>query len=121
MERSDRKASPPNKEPTHHKRWLGDYTDKIASISCTVGVLAGVIGLFLSWRGIITLQSAVKPYWVVMAFLLSFFVVAHLRQPESPIEIRGLGFVLKGNAGRTVLWIICFLVIVGAMHLAGLL
>jgi hypothetical protein len=121
MEKSRHKSAPADEGPT--KRWWGDNTDRIALITLSSALFIGVIVYLLYWLGIVAspLQAITKLYLVVLAFLLSFFIVAHLRQPEAPVEIRGLGFSLKGSAGRTILWILCFLVIVGAMHIAGLL
>ena len=51
------------------------------------------------------------------AAVTSFIVVALFKQSEQPVEFQGLGFSFKGPAGEIVLWIGCFLAIVGAIKL----
>ena len=51
------------------------------------------------------------------AAITAFIVVAILRQSEQPVEFEGLGFRFRGPAGEIVLWIGCFLAIVGAIRL----
>lgn len=51
------------------------------------------------------------------AFVAAFIVVSLFRQNEQPLEVEGLGFKLKGAAGEVVLWVLCFMVIVGAIRL----
>jgi hypothetical protein len=47
----------------------------------------------------------------------AFVLVVFLRQTEGPIEFEGLGFKLKGAAGQILMWVICFLAMVGAIKL----
>jgi hypothetical protein len=51
------------------------------------------------------------------AFIASFVVVALFRQGEKPLEFDGFGLRLKGAAGEIVLWILCFIAIIGAIAL----
>jgi hypothetical protein len=51
------------------------------------------------------------------AFIAAFVVVALFRQGETPLEFEGFGLKLKGAAGEIVLWILCFVAIVGAIAL----
>ena len=51
------------------------------------------------------------------AGLAAFVVVALFRQSEGVIEFEVSGLKLKGAAGQIVLWVLCFLAIVGAIAL----
>lgn len=54
---------------------------------------------------------------VAIAAISAFSVVAVLDViARDPLEIRVLGFELKGAAGPVVLWVVCFLVIVLGGH-----
>jgi hypothetical protein len=48
---------------------------------------------------------------------LSFILVVILRQTTGPIEFEGLGFKFKGASGEVVMWVACFLPMVGAIKL----
>ena len=41
----------------------------------------------------------------------AFVIVSLFRQHEDPIEIKGLGFEIRGAAGPVVLWVLVFLTI----------
>jgi hypothetical protein len=48
---------------------------------------------------------------------VSFILVVFLRQIQGPIEIEGWGFKFTGAAGSLVIWLVCFLALVGAIKL----
>ena len=53
-----------------------------------------------------------------MAAIAAFVLVAFLRQRSGEgLEFKGLGFHFKGPSGEVVLWILCFITIVGAIKL----
>ena len=47
----------------------------------------------------------------------AFFIVALFRQGAGPLEFEGVGFKFKGSAGEVVMWIFCFLSIIGSIKL----
>jgi hypothetical protein len=49
------------------------------------------------------------------AAIAAFVIVVFLRQASGPIEFEGFGFKFRGASGQVVLWIGCFLTIVGAI------
>ncbi len=51
------------------------------------------------------------------AAAVAFVIVVFLRQTEGPIEFEGLGFKVKGAAGQVLMWVICFLALIGAIKL----
>ncbi len=52
-----------------------------------------------------------------LAAALAALVVLILRHTEGPIKFRGLGFEFEGASGQVILWVICFLAVVGAIRL----
>jgi|SRR5215218_11139538 len=68
------------------------------------------------WVGI-----GVKNFRVVvglpLAAIFAFIIVAFLRQSGDSIEFEGLGFKFKGATGPVILWLLCFIVIAGAIKL----
>ncbi|MBG19437.1 MAG: hypothetical protein CML31_05645 [Rhizobiales bacterium] len=51
------------------------------------------------------------------AAITSFIVVTLFRQTEGAVEFEAFGVKLKGSAGQTILWVICFLSIAAAIAL----
>jgi hypothetical protein len=51
------------------------------------------------------------------ASIAAFIVVALFKQSETAIEFKAIGIKLKGAAGEIVLWLVCFVAIVGAIAL----
>jgi hypothetical protein len=51
------------------------------------------------------------------AAIASLCVVLILEGTAGPIEFEGLGFKFKGASGPIIFWIICFLVITGAIRI----
>jgi hypothetical protein len=51
------------------------------------------------------------------ASIAAFIVVALFKQSETAIEFEAVGVKLKGAAGEIILWLICFIVIVGAISI----
>lgn len=51
--------------------------------------------------------------------LAAFIVVALFRQPSEPMEFSAIGLQFKGSAGEVVLWVLCFIAMVGAVKLLG--
>jgi hypothetical protein len=99
--------------------WLGDHVDQIAVILLAIVVISAFVMWFL---GAFREPVFARLFMILLAATASFFIVANLRQPpESSIAISGLGFKISGNAGRPILWILCFCAIVIAMHIAGIL
>ena len=45
------------------------------------------------------------------------FIILIFKISEGPIEFSGLGFQFKGASGQVVLWVFCFLAIVGSIKL----
>ena len=46
----------------------------------------------------------------------AFIIVTLFRVSDGPIEMKGLGVEFKGASGPVILWILCFLAIVYAIH-----
>ena len=51
------------------------------------------------------------------AAFASTFIILILKITEGPIEFSGLGFNFKGASGQVVLWVFCYLAIVGSIKL----
>ncbi|MBY3382191.1 hypothetical protein [Rhizobium laguerreae] len=48
---------------------------------------------------------------------ISFLVVAYFRQLSGPVEFEAFGLKFKGTGGPTILWVVCFLAMAGAVKL----
>ena len=87
--------------------------------------LSGVFGLTLlvgfaffgDWQpDIIKLQFAAI-IGLPMAAVAAFVIVAFFDQAEAPLEFEVPGLKFKGSSGQILLWVVCFLAIVGAIKL----
>jgi hypothetical protein len=47
----------------------------------------------------------------------AYVIVVLLRQADGPIEFEALGLKLKGAAGQVLMWILCFMTFVSAIHI----
>jgi hypothetical protein len=63
------------------------------------------------------MDHAVVIYGLPIAALVSFFVVALLRQATGPIAFKGGGLEFSGASGQVVLWVFCFIGIALMMKL----
>lgn len=70
-----------------------------------------------SWLVELTHQHFAALLCVPMAALMAMCVVILLRFTAGPIEFKVPGFEFKGASGQVVLWVMCFLAIVGAIKL----
>lgn len=52
-----------------------------------------------------------------LAATAAFVVVSVFSQTEGPIRFKGLGFEFEGGAGPVILWVVCFLSVVGAIRM----
>ena len=53
--------------------------------------------------------------FIPLSVFLALFIVLLLRFTTGPIEFEGLGFKFRGASGPVVLWIFCFLAIIGGI------
>lgn len=66
--------------------------------------------VLLNWKAILG---------VPFSCMGAFVVVTMFKQGAEPLEFEGLGFKFRGSAGEVVLWALCFLVLISAIHLLG--
>lgn len=65
----------------------------------------------------VVLENFAASVGLPAAAAAALFIVLLLRITSGPIEFQGLGFRFKGAGGPIILWVICFLAIVGAIKL----
>ena len=75
-----------------------------------------------TWRHQELLEEVAKSHFLFfmggpMAAVSATLVIAGFQTTAGEIEFKGLGFEFKGASGPTVLWICCFLAIVGGERL----
>jgi hypothetical protein len=96
-------------------------TSMALALTANLGLLALLWGLWVNRH-----DPLLAPLWLnnlpviiglPCAAIAAFTVVAILRQRERPLDFEGLGFKFRGPSGEIVLWIGCFLAIVGAIWL----
>ena len=86
-------------------------------------VIAGVYAYLIFGSGINAqfMDLYKKNFLVIiglpLASMASLFLVLILEYSKGPIEFEGLGFKFKGASGPLIMWVICFLAIVGAFKL----
>jgi hypothetical protein len=98
---------------------------RVTTLVLAVVAVAGLSGLiwafWISRYDPVLTQVVVSNFAAIvglpLAAVTAFIVVAILRQSEQPLEFEGLGFKFRGPAGEIVLWVGCFLAIVGAIRL----
>lgn len=90
-------------------------------------ILIGFVAFFLAFFGYL-LHSIVTQGWIldkiqqhfvatiIMTFsaLAALFIVLLLQYSTGTIEFEAIGFKFRGASGPVVLWVLCFLAMVGA-------
>jgi len=96
-------------------------TTLVLAVFAVVGLAILIWSLWANRYDPVLTQLVLSNFAVIVglpfAAIAAFIVVAILRQSEQPVEFQGLGFRFRGPAGEIVLWIGCFLAIVGAIWL----
>jgi hypothetical protein len=86
----------------------------------TVFALAFVVGVLLTmfFDGRVyrqALQNLPVALGIPCSVLVSLCLVIFVKTTSGPIELKGLGFELKGASGPLALWVVCFLAMIIAI------
>ncbi len=103
-----------DKNPKHAVSVLLLIAVPILGISILVGLM--VFCPPEEWVAIIRNHFA-STVGLSLAALAAAFIVIGLRQSSGPIKFEGFGVKFEGSSGEVILWIICFLSIVGSIRL----
>jgi hypothetical protein len=60
-------------------------------------------------------KNFVAVVWVPVAYVAALGLISIFADSESPSEFQGFGFRLRGAAADTMLWILCFAIILFAI------